>query len=319
METRKIADLEVSIVGLGCNNFGMRCDEEQSAAVVHAALDSGINFFDTADVYSYGVSESFLGNALSSNRRDVFIATKFGNPMQERDNDGGWKPIEGTGGASKGWITTAVEDSLRRLQTDRIDLYQLHIPAGDVPIDETIEALDSLVKDGKIRAFGCSNFPANLIDEATEIANDKGSARFASSQDHWSLLSRAVEESVIPAVERNGLKEIPYFPLASGMLTGKYTQGEEPAEDTRLSKVPENRRSTWMSDENFEVVSKLQAYAEERGHTLLELAISWLASHEVVGSVIAGATKPEQVGSNAQAASWKMTSQEIAEIGEIAS
>lgn len=319
MEKRKIGDLEVTLVGLGCNNFGMRCDEQQSAAVVGAALDAGINFFDTADVYTYGTSEEFLGKALQGRRDEVLIATKFGNPMQTRDDEGGWVPIEGTGGASKRWINQACEDSLRRLRTDRIDLYQLHIPAGDVPIDETIEALDGLVTDGKIRAYGCSNFPANLIDEATEIANDKSSAGFASSQDHWSLLSRAVEESVIPAVERNGLKEIPYFPLASGMLTGKYTQGEEPGEDTRLSKVPENRRSTWMSDENFDVVSKLQAYAEERGHTLLELAISWLASHDVVGSVIAGATKPEQVESNAQAASWKMTSQEIAEIGDIAS
>jgi aryl-alcohol dehydrogenase-like predicted oxidoreductase len=296
----------------------MRCDEEQSAAVVHAALDSGINFFDTADVYSYGVSETFLGKALSSNRRDVFIATKFGNPMQERDDDGGWKPIEGTGGASKGWITSAVEDSLRRLQTDRIDLYQLHIPAGDVPIDETIEALDSLVKDGKIRAFGCSNFPADLIDEATQIAADNNWARFESSQDHWSLLARAVEESVVPSIERNGLKEIPYFPLASGMLTGKYTKGEEPPEGTRLSKVPQERRGALMSDGNFVIVSKLQAYAEEHGHTLLELAISWLASQDVVGSVIAGATKPEQVKDNATAAGWKMTAQEISEVAEIA-
>lgn len=313
MEKRKIGSLDVSIVGVGCNNFGMRIDEARTKAVVDAAIDAGINFFDTADVYGgRGKSEEFLGKALGSRRDQVLIATKFGSPMSD---DG-----QSQGGSAR-WVKQAVEGSLERLGTDRIDLYQLHSPDANTPQEETLTALDELVRDGKVREIGCSNFGSTLMDEARAISNDKGLARYVSVQNNYSLLERGVEKKVLPACERHGIGFLPYFPLASGLLTGKYASKEDRPEGTRITlmaqAMPERAAQT-LTDENFAIIGKLRAYAEEHGRTLLELAMSWLASNPVISSVIAGATKPEQIGANVDAVGWKMTDEEIAQIGELA-
>lgn len=318
MEKRKIGRFEVSVVGVGCNNFGMRCDEQQTTAVVNAALDAGINLFDTADVYSGGVSEEFLGKALGKRRDEVVVATKFGSPMSRREG-GEVKRIEGTGGGSRRWITQAVEDSLRRLKTDRIDLYQMHVPAGDVRIEETLEALNELVKEGKVLEIGCSNFSGEQIDESMKVSSEKGFASWVSAQNHYSLLHRDMEEEVLDACERHGLAMLPYFPLASGLLTGKYSRGQAPPEDTRLGKLPEERRERWLSDRNFEIVERLEKFCADRGHTILELAISWLVAQRTVASVIAGATKPEQIKANVEAAGWMLTPDDQEEIDKITS
>jgi aryl-alcohol dehydrogenase-like predicted oxidoreductase len=313
METRRIGSLDVSLVGLGCNNFGMRIDEAATKAVVDACLEEGINFFDTADVYGgRGKSEEFLGKALGSRRDEVLIATKFGSPMSD---DGRSQ------GAGARWIKEAVEGSLQRLGTDRIDLYQLHSPDQSTPQEETLTALDDLVKEGKVREIGCSNFGSTLIEEADAISKDKGIARYASVQNNYSLLERGVEKKVLPACDRLGLGFLPYFPLASGLLTGKYQTKDDRPEGTRITLMAQampDRAAQTLSDENFAIIGKLRAFAEEHGHTLLELAMSWLASRPAVSSVIAGATKPEQVKSNAASVDWKMTPDEVAQIDELA-
>lgn len=313
MDTRTIGSLEVSLVGLGCNNFGMRIDEARTKDVVDAALESGITLFDTADVYGgRGASEELLGKALGARRDDVVIATKFGSPMAD---DGSSQ------GASRAWITRAVEDSLRRLGTDRIDLYQLHLPDNDTPQEETLETLDGLVRAGKVREIGCSNFGSTLIDEARRISEEKDLAAYVSVQNHYSLLERGVEKKVLPACERHGMGFLPYFPLASGLLTGKYANKDDRPAGARLTvmeqAMPERAAQT-LSEENFAAVERLRAFAEERGHTLLELAVSYLASQPVISSVIAGATSPEQVRSNVAAAGWSMTPQERAEAAALA-
>lgn len=314
METRKIGSLDVSVVGVGCNNFGMRIDEAQTKTVVDAALEAGINLFDTADVYGgRGKSEEFLGKALGPQRDEALIATKFGSPMSD---DG-----QSQGGSAR-WIREAVEGSLRRLGTDRIDLYQLHSPDTNTPQEETLAALDELVRAGKVREIGCSNFGSTLIDEAESISREKKLASYASVQNNYSLLERGVEKKVLPACERHGIGFLPYFPLASGLLTGKYSSKEDRPEGTRITlmaqAMPERAAQT-LTDENFAIIGKLRAFAEERGHTLLELAMSWLASNPVISSVIAGATKPEQIEANVAAVAWKLTEEEIAQIGELAS
>lgn len=313
METRKIGSLEVSIVGLGCNNFGMRIDEDRTKVVVDAAIEAGINFFDTADVYGMrGRSEEFLGKALGSRRDEVLIATKFGSPMAD---DG-----QSQGGSGR-WIRQAVEDSLRRLGTDRIDLYQLHSPDANTPQEETLAALDELVRAGKLREIGCSNFGSTLIDEAQSVSKDKELARYASVQNNYSLLERGVEKKVLPACERHGMGFLPYFPLASGLLTGKYRSPDDLPEGTRLATMAQaipDRAKQVLSDENFAIVGKLRAFAEEKGHTLLELAMSWLASRPVVASVIAGATNADQVKANVASVGWKMTNEEMDQVGELA-
>jgi aryl-alcohol dehydrogenase-like predicted oxidoreductase len=312
METRKIGSLDVTIVGLGCNNFGMRIDADQTKAVVDACFDAGITFFDTADVYGgRGKSEEFLGAALKGRRDEAVIATKFGSPMSD---DG-----RSQGGSAR-WIKQAAEDSLRRLQTDRIDLYQHHFPDRDTPFDETLTALDELVREGKVREIGCSNYAGKHIDKCVRISKEKGLARWASNQSNYSLLERGVEDDVLPACERNGLAFLPYFPLASGLLTGKYTSKDnlpEGARITLMAQAAPERAEGVLSDENLAIVGKLRAFAEEHGHTLLELAMSWLASKPVIASVIAGATKPEQVRSNAEAASWRLTDDEMAQVNEL--
>lgn len=308
MQTRRIGALEVSVIGLGCNNFGGRIDAEATDRVVRAALDAGITLFDTAEVYGGGgVSEELLGSSLGDRRDDAVIATKFGMEI----------PDVVPGGASPDRVRAAVEGSLRRLRTDRIDLYQLHRPDPDVPIAETLGALDELVRAGKIVEIGHSNLDGAQIDEAERVASDAGTARFVCAQNEWSLLARGVEDDVMPSVERNGLAFLPYFPLASGVLTGKY-QADRPIDpDWRLANIPEERRSRFLDDERLQVVADLTHFAESQGHTLLELAFSWLLAHDVVASVIAGATKPEQVRANADAARWTLTPDDLAEVDRI--
>jgi aryl-alcohol dehydrogenase-like predicted oxidoreductase len=308
METRKIGSLQVSLCGLGCNNFGARCDEKQSAEVVRASLDAGINFFDTADFYGGGKSEQFLGAALGAARDEVIIATKFGLQMDADPSHAG---------GSARWVKQAAENSLKRLGTDRIDLYQMHRPDPTVPIEETLEALNDLVAAGKIVEIGNSNFDGAQIEQADDVASPRGLVRFVSAQNHYNLLRREAEDDVIPACERRGFGFLPYYPLASGLLTGKYRRGEDPPEGTRLARVPAERRSAIFNDENFAIIGMLDAFARARGHTLLELAMSWLAVKPVVASVIAGATRPEQVRANANAVSWALTADEQAAIDEI--
>ena len=302
---RKLGSLEVSLVGLGCNNFGMRCDLEQTKAVVAAALDAGINFFDTADVYGGTKSEEFLGQALKGTRDEVLIATKFSAPI---DDDPQHR------GASARWVTEAVEGSLRRLGTDRIDLYQQHMPDNEVAIEETLGALDALVKAGKVREIGNSNFSGEQIDAAAKVSDDKGYARFVSAQNYFNVLHRQPLDDVVPACERQGLGLLPYFPLASGLLTGKYERGQAPAQGTRLAGMPEDRVASVLSDKNFDRVDKLSAFATERGHSLLDLAMAWLAAQPAMASVIAGATKPEQVAANAASVEWRMSDDDVAAV-----
>jgi aryl-alcohol dehydrogenase-like predicted oxidoreductase len=305
MEKRRIGALEVSVVGLGCNNFGPRLDAAATAEVVHAALDAGIDFFDTADVYSKGQSEEYLGRALAGRRADVVIATKFG--MRMDDERRGARPDD---------IRRAVEDSLRRLNTDYIDLYQIHEPDPEVPIEETLGALDELVQAGKVREIGSSNFSAAQIREAETAAATGEMARFVSVQNEYSLLHREPEAEVLSECERLGIAFIPYFPLASGLLTGKYHRGEAAPAGTRLAQS--ERYGRLLTDENLTRVEELRDFAQSRPHTLLDLAFSWLLAAPAVASVIAGATRPEQVRSNAAAAGWRLSPEELAEIDRIA-
>jgi aryl-alcohol dehydrogenase-like predicted oxidoreductase len=296
MEKRRIGSLEVSVVGLGCNNFGWRLDAERTAAVVNAAIDAGINFFDTADIYGAGESEEFIGRALKGRRSDILIATKFGKPMDA-----------GRGGSPE-YIRRAVEASLTRLGTDVIDLYQIHEPDPAVPIEETLGALGDLVREGKVREIGCSNFSADQLDEAARKA-PSGEPRFASVQNEYSLIHREPEMEVLPACERLNLAFIPYFPLASGLLTGKYRKDAPMPEQGRL--VSGSSQSRLLTDRNLDLVEKLIAFAAERNHTILELAFAWLLAKRPVASVIAGATKPEQVHANARAAGWRLSDDEV--------
>jgi aryl-alcohol dehydrogenase-like predicted oxidoreductase len=308
MKMRRLgtSGLKVSEVGLGCNNFGMRIDQKATQAVVDAAIEAGISFFDTADVYGGTKSEEFLGKALGKRRPDVILATKFG--MRIGDDPRRM-------GGSRRWIMRAVEDSLTRLSTDWIDLYQFHSPDPDTPIDETLRALDDLVTQGKVRYIGNSNFSGWQIADADWTA--AGGTRFISAQNQYSLLERKAEYEVLPACEHFGLGFLPFFPLASGLLSGKYRRGERPPEGTRLAAWGARGQAA-MSDRNFDKVEKLEAWAGERGHTILELAFAWLLGHEVVSSVIAGATSPEQVKANAATADWVLSPDEVEEVGKLA-
>jgi aryl-alcohol dehydrogenase-like predicted oxidoreductase len=310
MELRRLGDsgLKVSAIGLGCNNFGMRIDQAQTQAVVDAALEAGINFFDTADVYGGSQSEVMLGEALKGRRNDAIIATKFAMPM-------GPSPYQQ--GGSRRYIMAAVDASLTRLKMDHIDLYQMHRFDPDTPILETLGALDDLVRAGKVRYIGCSNFTGWQIADADWVARSEHLSRFITAQNNFSLLERNVEREVNPACARFGLGMLPFFPLASGLLTGKYKRDEAPAEGTRLAAWGK-RGTDALSDRNFDRLEKLSAYAAERDHTMLELAFAWLLGHPVVPSVIAGATKPEQVKANAATAAWRMTPAEVAEVTELA-
>jgi aryl-alcohol dehydrogenase-like predicted oxidoreductase len=308
MKVRRLGNsgLKVSVVGLGCNNFGMRIDADQTAAVVNAAIDAGITLFDTADIYGGTQSEAFLGKALGGRRHEIVLATKFGMQV-------GGDPRKR--GGSRKWIMQAVEDSLRRLGTDYIDLYQHHQPDPDTPLDETLRALDDLVTQGKVRYIGCSNYAGWQIADADWTA--AGQSRFISAQNLFSLLERDVEREVLPACGNFGLGFLPFFPLASGLLSGKYRRGEPPPEGTRLAAWGARGQAA-MSEANFDRVEALAAWAEARGHTLLELAFAWLLGHEAVSSVIAGATSPEQVRANAATAEWRLTPEEVDDVGKLA-
>ena len=302
--------LSVSVVGIGCNNFGQRCDAGTTQNVVDAAVDAGINFFDTADIYGpRGLSEEYLGKALKQHRReDLVIASKFAGLMGKG---------EGMRGASRSYIMRAVEASLRRLDTDYIDLYQQHMPDADTPIDETLAALDDLVRAGKVRYLGNSNYQGWQIAHADWTARSAHLNRFVSAQNLYSLLDRNVEREVIPACAEFGLGMLPYFPLASGLLTGKYRRGEAPPQGTRLEAWGE-RGAAALSDSNFDAVERLGAFAATHGRSLLELAMSWLACQPNVTSVIAGATSVEQVTANAAAGLWELSAEELADASSAA-
>jgi aryl-alcohol dehydrogenase-like predicted oxidoreductase len=308
MESRAIGPIDAPVVGLGCNNFGRRIDATRSAEVVAAAIDAGVSFFDTADIYGDGLSERYLGDALGPRRRDVTVATKFGMTMRGDPAGDGGHPD---------WIRTAVDASLQRLGTEQIDLYQMHRPDDAVPIGETLGALDELVRDGKVRAIGCSNFSAEQIDEAMSVAEDEGLTPFVSVQNRYSILHREPESNgVIDACVRHGLALIPYFPLESGLLTGKYVGGFDGAEG-RLSGLPDERRDRFADAGKLEATDRLSAYAQSRGRTILELAISWLLARPAVSCVIAGATRPDQVRANVAAAAWTLEAEEFGEIDRI--
>jgi aryl-alcohol dehydrogenase-like predicted oxidoreductase len=305
VEMRTIGSLEVSAVGLGCNNFGGRLGREQTAAVVHAALDAGINFFDTADVYGGAKSEEYLGEALRTRRDDVVLATKFGAPYDGHE-----------GGGSASYVRTAVEDSLTRLGTDRIDLYQLHLPDQKTPVAETLGALGELVAEGKVREIGCSNFSAAMLVEA-ETATAEGSPRFVSVQNQYNLLAREPEDGVLDECQRSGLAFLPYFPLAMGLLSGKYRAGEPAPEGTRLAGLGD-RAADQLSDERLAKVSALDELARGEGHSVLDLAFAWLLSRPAVASVIAGATKPEQISANVAAGTWQLSDEMLTRVDAVA-
>ncbi len=310
LPTRRLggSELEVSIVGLGCNNFGRRLDLEGTRAVVDTALDEGIDFFDTADIYGgSGESEQLLGEVLQGRRDQVLLATKFGMRMGAAAN-----PPDLPRG-SRDYIRWAVEGSLRRLQIEAIDLYQYHEPDGVTPIEETLGALDELVREGKVRFVGCSNFSAAQLEEAERVARERGYARFVSLQNEYSLLERGLEADVAPVCERLNVGILPFFPLASGRLSGKYRRGEPAPEGSRL-----HGRDSVATDEQFEVIEALRAYADERGESLLTVAIAGLAAQPGVTSVIAGATKPEQVRENAAALRWEPSAEDLRALDEVA-
>jgi aryl-alcohol dehydrogenase-like predicted oxidoreductase len=309
MQQRNIgrSDLRVSVVGLGCNNFGGRIDFNASRRVVHKALDVGITLFDTADIYGErGGSEKFLGEILGPRRRDIVLASKFGMPM---DDEGRLR------GASRGYVMSAIEATLKRLRTDWIDLYQLHRPDPKTPIEETLRALDDLVRQGKVRYAGCSNLPAWQVVEAQWTARHHGLNAFVSSQNEYSLLVRDTERELLPALESYGLGLLPYYPLAGGLLTGKYKRHLPPPQGARLSNARYGDR--YLNETNWTRVARLEEFCTLRRRRLLELAFSWLLSRPCLASVIAGATRPEQVEANVRAADWTLSPDDLAEIDRV--
>jgi len=312
MHTRPLghSGLHVSTVGLGCNNFGARLDQDATTAVVRRALDRGITFFDTADVYgNRGGSEVMLGRALGAERSDVILASKFGLPMDDTGERQGAKPA---------YVRSALEASLKRLGTDHLDLYQLHRPDPLTPIEETLGALDELVREGLVRFVGVSNMPAADVRAADEAATRLNAARFTSCQDEYSLLVRDIERDLIPAMRSRGLGLLPFFPLASGLLSGKYHAGQPLPEGSRIT-GSEGAQNRYLTERNWRVVEELREFARARERTLLELAFSWLLAQDVTSSVIAGATRPEQIDQNVSAAEWQLTPDELAEVNRITS
>jgi aryl-alcohol dehydrogenase-like predicted oxidoreductase len=310
MEFRNLGNsgLKVSVVGLGCNTFGMKCDAEQTRAVVHKALDEGITLFDTADIYgNRGGSEDLLGKALGARRHEAIVASKFGMSM----GDGAYLH-----GGSRRYIVAACEASLKRLGTDYIDLYQIHQPDPETPQSETLAALDDLIRAGKVRYIGSSNFAGWQVADAAWISRTAGIASYVSAQNQYNLLDRRVERELVPACREFGVGILPYRPLASGFLTGKYRRGAEPPKGTRLA-LMQRMAQTMLTDENFSIIERLEKFAHDRGHTLLELAVGWLASQPQVSSVISGATSPEQVTDNVKAGNWKLSAEELAEVSKL--
>jgi len=310
MKLRKLGEAgpEVSVAGLGCNNFGMRIDLESSRKVIHKALDLGITLFDTADIYgNRGGSETMIGQILGENRKRIVLATKFGGAM----NDAGTMK-----GAARRYIMSAAEASLKRLRTHWIDLYQIHFPDPATPIEETLRALDDLMRDGKVRYIGCSNFAAWQLVDAQWTAQHHNLHAFVSCQNEYSLLVRSVERELLPAMQKFGLGMLPYFPLASGLLTGKYVRNKPAPENTRFQAL-KGLADRYVTESNWKIVERLETFCAKRGHALLQLAFSWLLARPTVASVIAGATKPGQVEQNAKAAGGGLAPEELAEIDEI--
>lgn len=308
MEYRQLGNsgLKVSLAGLGTNNFGRRCDAAQTAAVIDRAVDLGVNFIDTADVYGGSLSEEYIGRAIKSHRRDLVIATKFEQTMGEGPL---WS------GASRRYIMDAVEASLKRLDIDYIDLYQVHFWDPTTPIEETMRALDDLVHRGDVRYVGCSNFAAWQIVESQWVARSEHLDPFISAQNRCNLLDREIEKEVVPAAQKYGLGIIPYSPLSGGFLTGKYKQGETPPPGTRFGDGG-SRSARILNDGAFASLAKLERFAEEHDHTVGELALAWLGSQPWVGSVIAGATRPEQVDENVRALEWRLTPDALTQLDE---
>lgn len=310
MKTRKLgkSDLLVSEVGLGCNNFGFLIDDHASRAVVEKALDHGVTLFDTADIYgNRGGSERVLGKVLGSRRKKVVLATKVGKPM---DDAGTMK------GASRRYILSEIEASLKRLQTDWIDLYQIHEPDPQTPIEETLRTLDDLVRQGKVRYIGCSNFSAPEVMDACRISEESGISGFITCQDQYSMLARAIERELIPAMEICGLGLLPFFPLAGGMLTGKYKRNVSPAEGTRFASWKDLAKR-YDTETNWSIIERLEKYCSEQNFSMLELAFGWLLAKPVVSSVIAGVTKPEQLAQNIEAAGRVLSPQDLAAIDKL--
>jgi aryl-alcohol dehydrogenase-like predicted oxidoreductase len=312
LPARRLGDseLEASVVGLGCNNFGGRLDAEGTAAVLEAALEAGITLFDTADVYGGpGTSERLMGEALRGRRDQYLVATKFGLDMASRGAEG----VPDAPRGSREYIRWAVDGSLRRLEVDAIDLYQYHQPDRVTPIAETLAALDELVGEGLVRAIGCSNFSAAELEEADRVSRERGLARFVTVQNEYSLLDREIEADVVPACERLGVSILPYYPLARGLLTGKYRRGQAAPQGTRLA-----GSGAVGTDAQFDVVEAIEAYAARRGLEPIDVAIAGLAAQPAVASVIAGATSPEQVRRNVAALRWQPSSDDLAELDRIA-
>jgi aryl-alcohol dehydrogenase-like predicted oxidoreductase len=313
MEYRNLgkSGLKVSVLGLGANNFGWWIDESGSAAVINHALEIGINYIDTADMYDNGRSEEFIGRILKGRRKEALIATKFGMKMGEGINDRG---------GSRWYIMRALEASLKRLQTDYVDLYQMHQPDPTTPIEEALRALDDLVKSGKVRYIGCSNFAGWQLSEALWTSRINSLNSFVTVQPKYNLLERQIEQELVPCCKAHGVGVIPWGPLAGGFLTGKYRRGEQPstpAPGARPAKAFLYLYSTVMTDANWERLGKLDAFVRARGHEVAELAIAWLLSHPWLSTVIAGATKPEQLDANLIGAEWKLTPEEVTQVEQI--
>ena len=306
MEMRSIGSVPVPISGIGCNNFGRRIDEDRTRDVIDAALEVGTNLFDTADLYGDTKSEEYLGRHLSGRRDRALIVTKFGMRT----------PPDGMTGGDPRWVRRACEESLARLATDHLDVYLLHQPDDQTPIEDTLSAMAALVDEGKVLEIGCSNFSSKQLDEAEDAAKELGVRRFVTVQNEYSLLAREPRDEVLPACGRLGISFMPYFPLASGLLTGKYRRGEPPPAGSRLAGP--GGWDEFMTDERFGLVGRLTAFAEDRGHTILELAMSWLASQPEIATVIAGATSAEQVRANAAAVqAWKLSDEELTDLDEL--
>ena len=311
MQERNIGNsgLRVSAVGLGCNNIGRLLDLEASRAIVHKALDLGITLFDCADVYGgRGGAETLLGQILGARRKDIVLVTKFGKKM---DADGRLM------GGSRRYIMSAVEASLQRLKTDWIDLYQMHDPDARTPIEESLRALDDLVRQGKVRYIGCSHYAAWQLVESQWISRSNGLSRFIACEDEYSLLHRHAETDLFPAMQAHAMGLLPYYPLASGLLTGKYRRGETPPAGSRMARGERDYAGRFFTAENWTRVEALTAFARERGHSLLDLALSWLCANPIVGSVIAGATRPDQVEANVKAAAWALRQEDLREIDRL--
>jgi len=310
MEYRRLGNsgLQVSLAGLGCNNFGMRIDAEQTRAVVHCALDEGITLFDTADIYgNRGQSEEMLGKALGNRRHEIVLASKFGMAM----GDGPYKI-----GGSRRYIMAACEASLKRLCTDYIDLYQIHQPDPVTPEEETLSALDTLVRAGKVRYLGNSNYAGWQVANSSWIAKSRGWAPYVSAQNQYNLLDRSIEKELMPACREFGVGILPFFPLASGFLTGKYRKGKEPAQGTRFAAM-RRLADPMLTEANFAMLERLDEFAGKHGHSLLELAVGWLATQPEISSVISGATSPDQVKQNAKAIDWHLSAEEMVAVNKL--